>query len=1017
MKKRYLFNLLVILSLILTACSSSRIEKEEKKETKKEVKTTPVKTIKTNISDFLAEVRKTHLPLTLPYGVKVDTVISDSARKSITVVFNEALEQIPFRNENVKAFSSALKDAAGSGYKDYMFSVRSGNKTLEELIPNFYREKANYDQSRLAKTAERPMPVVQNASRPYVIETGLNDRNIVLWQSHGWYYSNTAERWEWQRPRLFESVEDKVPLSFTIPYLIPMLENAGANVFVPRERDIQTNEVVVDNDTKGKENKKYYTETVKSKKLKWATSETPGFAYGNPPYPENFNPFLQGTSRFAAVDSVTSAEASWIPDVPEEGYYGVYVSYMGSKDNASDALYSVYHSGIRTDFRVNQKIGGGTWIYLGKFKFEKGLNPGTDKVTLVNQSDDKTARFVSADAVRFGGGMGIISRNGKTSGRPKYLEGSRYWLQYAGMPDTLVYSLNKNKNDYNDDYQSRAEYANYLKGAPFGPNRNRNEKGLGVPIDLSMAFHTDAGITTNDTTVGTLSIYSTEAADERTVFADGVSRMANRDLADIMQTQIVQDLRAKDDPAWNRRQLKDSQYSEAYRPNMPSLLIELLSHQNLLDMKYVLDPRFRFDVARAMYKGMLKFLATQYNRPYTVQPLPVDHFQALLDNQGGALLKWHAVEDSLEVTAKPDHYVVYTRMDDGDFDNGQVSSDTRFVFRSLKPGIIYSFKIAAVNAGGESFPSEVLSVCRMNNTKAPVLIVNGFDRISGPATIETPAFAGFANFLDAGVPDKYDIGFSGSQYDFNPASQFISNDAPGHGASHADYETKVIAGNTFDYPYVHGKSIREAGYSFSSASNESVWDNEVSMKNYKITDLILGEEKETRWQKAAVDSLRGRQFKAFPAALQKAVSDYLQSGGSMFITGSYIGSDLCLNKTKDDPDVQFAKKVLKFTLDTDHASSNGEVFAAPSSKVPLPDNFRFNTELSPAMYAVEAPDAINGTGGSQAILRYGENSFPAGLAYKKEYGLVLFGFPFESVTAQKDRNSIMEGVLNYLSTK
>ncbi|MCU7523937.1 MAG: xanthan lyase [Ignavibacteria bacterium] len=1011
MQKRYLFNLLIILSLILTACSSSRVEKE----TKKEEKTAPVKTIKTNIRDFLAEMRKTRQPISLPYGARVDTVISDSVRKNVTVVFNKTLEETPFRTDNVKAFSNALKEAAGSIYKNYTFTVKSGDKTLEDLIPNFYREKGNYDQSRLAKQTVRPLPVVQNTSRPYAIESGLNDRNIVLWQSHGWYYNNTLDRWEWQRPRLFESVEDKVPLSFTIPYLIPMLENAGANVFVPRERDIQTNEVVVDNDAKA--NKKYYTETARGKKLKWATSGTPGFAYGNPPYPENFNPFLQGTSRYVAVDTALTAEASWIPEVPEEGYYGVYISYMGSKDNAQDALYSVYHSGIRTDFHVNQKIGGGTWIYLGKFKFEKGFNPNTNKVTLVNQSHDKTAKFVSADAVRFGGGMGIVSRNGRTSGRPKYLEGSRYWLQYAGMPDTLVYSLNKNKNDYNDDYQSRGEYANYLKGAPFGPNRNRNEKGLGIPIDLSMAFHTDAGITTNDTTIGTLTIYSTEAADERTVFADGVSRMANRDLADIIQTQVVQDLRAKEDPAWNRRQIKDSQYSESYRPNMPSVLIELLSHQNLLDMKYFLDPRFRFDVARAMYKGMLKFLATQYNRPYTVQPLPVDHFQALLDNQGNAVLKWHGVTDTLETTAKPDHYIVYTRMDGGDFDNGQVTKDAQFVIEGLKAGVIYSFKIAAVNDGGESFPSEILSVCRMNNSKAPVLIVNGFDRISGPATIETPGFAGFANFIDAGVPDKYDISFSGTQYDFTPSSQFISNDAPGHGASHADYETKVIAGNSFDYPYVHGKSIREAGYSFSSASNEAVWDNEVNMNSYKFTDLILGEEKETPWQKAVVDSLRGRQFKTFPPALQKAVTEYLKAGGSMFISGSYIGSDLCLNKAKDDPDVLFAKKVLKFTLDTDHASHNGEVFTSPSSVVSLPENFTFNTELSSTMYAVEAPDALSAAGGSETVLRYWENSFPAGLAYKKEYRLVLFGFPFESVKNENERNSIMSGILNYLGSK
>ena len=33
-------------------------------------------------------------------------------------------------------------------------------------------------------------------------------------------------------------------------YVVPMLENAGANVLLPRERDAQTNEVIIDEDNK-----------------------------------------------------------------------------------------------------------------------------------------------------------------------------------------------------------------------------------------------------------------------------------------------------------------------------------------------------------------------------------------------------------------------------------------------------------------------------------------------------------------------------------------------------------------------------------------------------------------------------------------------------------------------------------------------------------------------------------------------------------------------------------------------
>ena len=64
-------------------------------------------------------------------------------------------------------------------------------------------------------------------------------------------------------------------------------------------------------------------------------------------------------------------------------------------------------------------------------------------VLLTNQSKDLD-KIVSADAVRFGGGMGIVEREGTTSGKPKFAEGSRYWLQFAGMSDTLTYNLNRN---------------------------------------------------------------------------------------------------------------------------------------------------------------------------------------------------------------------------------------------------------------------------------------------------------------------------------------------------------------------------------------------------------------------------------------------------------------------------------------------------------------------------------------------------------------------------------------------
>ena len=109
------------------------------------------------------------------------------------------------------------------------------------------------------------VPWVKNISRPNEVSRGLQDRHIAVWQSHGNYFKNDKNEWGWQRPRLFCTTEDLFTQSFVLPYVIPMLENAGAVVYTPRERDTQKNEIIVDNDTP---NASLYLE-VGSKKAKW----------------------------------------------------------------------------------------------------------------------------------------------------------------------------------------------------------------------------------------------------------------------------------------------------------------------------------------------------------------------------------------------------------------------------------------------------------------------------------------------------------------------------------------------------------------------------------------------------------------------------------------------------------------------------------------------------------------------------------------------------------------------------
>ncbi|HBK31144.1 MAG TPA: hypothetical protein DDZ78_05900, partial [Porphyromonadaceae bacterium] len=64
---------------------------------------------------------------------------------------------------------------------------------------------------------------------------------------------------------------------------------------------------------------------------------------------------------------------------------------------------------------------------------------------------------------------------------------------------------------------------------------------------------------------------------------------------------------------------------------------------------------------------------------------------------------------------------------------------------------IYRFKVAAVNGGGQSFPSEILSVCRKSDEKGVALIVNGFTRVSAPFSFSSSdGIAGFVGRIDNG---------------------------------------------------------------------------------------------------------------------------------------------------------------------------------------------------------------------------------------------------------------------------
>lgn len=920
---------------------------------------------------------------------KLKDIEVDAKRKRVDITFDKTLEYRPFREDFVSKAKKDIQKKLGRKFRGYDINIYTNGAELFDLIPNFYRSKNRQDRSRLLPAdddADFVQAWTRNDSRPIVPTEGLEGRHISLWQSHGIYYKEDKNEWRWQRPALFGTREDLLTQSFVLPYLIPMLERAGAVVFTPRERDVQTYEVIVDNDV---DNRSVYRER-NSRSSVWQTAPGAGFGMRKFKYMNGENPFEHGTARL--VESGTykqEAVAEWIPDIPETGEYAVYVSYKTVEGSTQFAHYRVYHAGGVTDFTVNQTIGGGTWVYLGTFRFDKGVN-SYGMVALSNVCDDDGV--VTADAVRFGGGMGNIMRGGEVSGRPRYLEGARYYAQWAGMPDS-IYNGYDGHNDYADDINTRSKMTNYLSG---GSAYNPGQAGCKVPFELSLGIHSDAGVQPCNKFVGTLGIYTTDKGEK--LLGDGRSRYTSRDLTDMTLTNVTSDLSALLGRKWRRRSMFNKNYSETRIPRVPSMILEMFSHQNPADLQYAMNPNFKFDISRAVYKSILQFLALQHGTKYTVQPLPVTHFSAEFGRQRNEIvLRWHPQEDRLEKSAKPEQYIVYMRIGSGSFDNGTLVNGTTYSVQ-IEPDIVYSFKVTAVNKGGESMDSEILAVCKRRNERGKVLIVNGFDRLAAPYFYNTPDSVGFDIAIDPGVSYKRELTFTGRQLYFNPDG--LGKEGPcGLGNCLTDIEGSIIAGNTFDYTFVHGKAIQAAGgLSFVSSSDEAVESGMQQLKNYDIVDYICGLEKED-------NSYPGKSYKTFSPVMQQKITEFCSLGRGVMVSGSFIASDM---QTQDER--EFTSYILHYGLKRNKRNDVNEFV------IGLDNNISIQVEADKEIYQSLYSDRILPVGEGFIPMIYSDNG-GAAVAYKGSYRTFSMSFPFEIITSAEKRSQIMASIMNFLLEK
>ncbi len=525
------------------------------------------------------------------------------------------------------------------------------------------------------------------------------------------------------------------------------------------------------------------------------------------------------------------------------------------------------------------------------------------------------------------------------SGMPQWTEGARYWLMKQGV-DSALWSL-YDENDYKDDMKCRAMWVNHLDTAP----------------DLCLAFHTDGLDSGNDSTIaGTLVIYTARDDEGKTVLRDGRDReKTNRNLADWIQTTVTEDL-SHWDPHWTRRQLKEANYCETRVPVVPSIILELLSHKNMADMRYGLNPAFRFAAARAVYKGILRY----FNGPKAiVQPLPVK--QLALHSDG--LLQWVPTLDTLEQSAAPTYYMVYTRADDGEWDVQQVENKTQLRL-SLERGVLYSCYVIAGNDGGLSMRSPVVSAYLSDRDEAPTaLVVDGFDEVYGPDWFADSTFAGIVPGTYA-CEDEFSCAYIGQQWNYTRADEWKNDDNCGWGSCYRDHAGELTVGNTHDYAVQHGWELRKMHISYGSC-----------------TAAFLGDFlKDTTSHLAMIDYVCGRNKQPMSQATQEMLTGYLSNGGRLLMSTDHFSA---LNS-------QWTKQQLHAVYYAAQATRSGRI-AGTRHRM-----YHIYLEPNPNQLFTAHPEALK-PAGKEAVKMATYEDMRCTAAVGVPGKTLVYGFPLETV--------------------
>jgi hypothetical protein len=753
----------------------------------------------------------------------------------------------------------------------------------------------------------------------------LSDKIVYAHGGHGYTADSPGSgAWSFQRPLLLDMIEDlgnQDQMSFFAEYLF----QAGATVVPLRPVGHQSNEVVLDND-----------DTEVTFTGSWSDAASSVY-FGDP----GDVPF-----RFATASLTETATAVYRPNIPEAGFYPVYGWSSSGGNRATDQLYRIHHSGGATEVTVNHRRVGNGLVYLGMHHFEAG-NEGY--VEISNRSDD-VGSVVIADMVRFGNGVGDISRGAGVSGRDREDEAGLYWVEWhatrsQGIPSSEYRATN---DDRDATVSLSPRYSEFM-----------NREADGVLSDrVFVSFHSNAG---GGSARGVLGLYNgnsnpATATPQQFLLAKTLAQEVNDDL--VAQNGAFEH-------NWHDRgtavtlDRADIEFGEINNQRIndefDATIIETGYHDNQDDAEMLRDPKVREALARASYQGLVKYFNVVDNGATSVVMLPgkATDIRAEAAGSGSVTVSWEPPAASSSTGDAPTGFMVYGSTNGYGFDGGTYVAGalaTSHTFTGLDTSLgSYFFKVAAVNAGGESPSSEVAAATPFTNTKS-ILIVNGFDR------------------LDRSL---------------DPV-QFGAQRARPRQSNSLDYAVQIAAGIKANSPEAE----------ISSSSNEAVISGDILLGDYDAVVWILGEE-------SSADS-------TFDSTEQGLVTSYLQAGGKLLVSGSETGWDLDnLNNGRTFYNDQLRADYVSDDAGTYDVQGNvGSIFEGLQFSFDSGQQF-YNVDFPDVISAtggsVAAMTYSGGSGGTAGI------QYDSGGSTK----VVNLAFPIETITDAGIRNNAIGRVLEF----